>query len=281
MPFVKHADRGFVRTLKVAPLLLALSVLSGCAAQVSLSPPTAAPSGTANTRSNLTPGMSWQWQLTGKVDIDVEAQVFDIDLFNTDASIVSALHARGRTVICYLDAGAWEPFRPDSSKFPAGIRGNVYPGFPDERWLDIRRLDILGPILKARLDLCKAKGFDGVEFDNIDGYAANTGFPLTGPDQLKFNRFLSAEAHARGLLAGLKNDLDQVASLVSSFDFSINEECFEHHECETLLPFIRAGKPVFNAEYHLEPAAYCAKARELRISSIRKHRDLDAWRSPC
>jgi hypothetical protein len=161
------------------------------------------------------------------------------------------------------------------------IRGNVYPGFLDERWLDIRRLDIVGPILKARLDLCKAKGFDGVEFDNMDGYAANTGFPLTAGDKIKFNRFLSAEARARGLLAGLKNDLDQVASLVSSFDFSVNEECFEHHECEALLPFISGGKPVFNAEYHLEPAAYCAKARELRISSIRKRRDLDAWRSPC
>jgi hypothetical protein len=69
-------------------------------------------------------------------------------------------------------------------------------------------LDSLGPILFARLDLAVAKGCDGVEPDNVDGYANNTNFPLTVQDQLQFNIWLANEAHARGLSIGLKNDLD-------------------------------------------------------------------------
>jgi hypothetical protein len=194
---------------------------------------------------------------------------------------VSALHAKGAKVICYMEAGAWENFRPDSASFPAEVLGNVYSGYPNERWLDIRRIDKIGPILKARLDQCKAKGFDGVEFDNMDSYVANTGFPLSAQDQINFNLFLAREAHARGLLAGLKNDLEQVPALVSSFEFSVNEQCFEYNECSSLLPFINAGKPVFNAEYNREPAAFCGQARSLRLSSMKKNLSLDAWRAAC
>jgi len=50
------------------------------------------------------------------------------------------------------------------------------------------------PIVKARLDLCRSKGFDGVEFDNLDGYTNSTGFPLIAADRLAYNRFLAGEA---------------------------------------------------------------------------------------
>ena len=68
--------------------------------------------------------------------------------------------------------------------------------------------------MRARFDLCKAKGFDGIEPDNIDGYTNNTGFPLTYQDQLNYNTWLANEAHARGLSIGLKNDDGQVDDLV-------------------------------------------------------------------
>ncbi len=36
-------------------------------------------------------GATWQWQLTGlPVDLSVDAQVVDIDLFESDASVVAA-----------------------------------------------------------------------------------------------------------------------------------------------------------------------------------------------
>ena len=51
-------------------------------------------------------------------------------------------------------------------------------GWPGERWFDIRRLDVLGSIMRDRIENCRRKGFDAVEPDNVDGYANRTGFPL-------------------------------------------------------------------------------------------------------
>jgi hypothetical protein len=226
-------------------------------------------------------GTSWQWQLTGAVNLDVRADVYDIDLFDTDRSTVAALHAQGRRAICYMNAGAWEPGRPDSGQYPAGVLGNTVSGWPAERWLDVGNLAVLRPLIGGRLDLCRAKGFDAVEFDNVDGYQNNSGFPISAQDQLNFNRTLANEAHARGLGAALKNDGDQAAALVGSFDFAINEQCFEYSECNQLAPFTAAGKAVLHVEYNLDPSQFCSQARSLAFSSMRKNLNLDSWRSPC
>ena len=44
-----------------------------------------------------------------------------------------------------------------------------------ERWLDVRQIERLAPILTDRLELCRDKGFDAVEPDNLDGYDNETG----------------------------------------------------------------------------------------------------------
>ena len=49
----------------------------------------------------------------------------------------------------------------------------------------------------------------------MQGGISATGFALTAADQLAYNRFLAATAHALGLAIGLKNDVGQTASLVS------------------------------------------------------------------
>lgn len=227
------------------------------------------------------PQTTWQWQLSGRLDLSVSARMFDIDLFDHSARVVARLHARGRRVVCYFSAGSFERGRPDSGAFPAAVLGRPLEGFPDERWLDIRRLDVLRPIMERRLDLCRRKGFDGVEADNVDGYANRSGFALTGADQLRYNRFLARAAHARGLSIGLKNDLDQVRALEPLFDWALNEQCFQYDECDRLAPFVRAGKAVFTVEYELSTRSFCARARRLGFMSMRKRVDLDAWRRPC
>jgi len=227
------------------------------------------------------PRTTWQWQLTTPVDLSVAADMFDIDLFDNGADVVSALHAGGRRAVCYLSAGTYEPGRPDSGAFPATVLGDAVQGWPDERWLDIRRLDVLRPIMEKRLDICRAKGFDGVEPDNVDGYGNSTGFPLTAADQLAYNRFLVAAAHDRGLSIGLKNDLDQAAELQPDYDWALNEECFQNGDCDLLRPFVAAGKAVFNVEYSLDPDAFCPQARALGFMSMRKSLALDASRTPC
>jgi hypothetical protein len=221
------------------------------------------------------PGLTWQWQLNGRVDTGVDAQVFDIDLVATEASEVKTLHDKGRKVICYVNAGASEDFRPDARSFPAAIKGNGN-SWPGEQWLDIRKADVLKPIMAKRFDLCKQKGFDGIEVDLVDGYKANTGFPLTAADQLRYNRTLVTLAHERGLAVGLKNDLDQIKDLVNEFDFAVNEQCAEFDECGALKSFIDAGKAVFHAEYDTELSQFCSIAKKLGLSSIRKNVALEA-----
>ena len=148
-------------------------------------------------------------------------------------------------------------------------------GWAGERWLDIRNITALAPIMRARLDLCKQKGFDGVEFDNVDGYNNDSGFPLTANDQLQYNIFLANEAHKRGLTAALKNDLDQVPILVNYFDYAVNEQCFQYGECNTLMPFINKGKPVFNVEYSGTNSVIFKKANALNFNTIKKSLNLN------
>jgi hypothetical protein len=226
------------------------------------------------------PGTAWQWQLSGKVDTDVDVPVYDIDGVENGSDVVEALHRAGRKVICYVNVGAAEDFRPDAAAFPAAVKGKTN-GWPGERWLDIRRTDVLRPIMAARFDTCRDKGFDAVEPDNVEGYANDTGFPLTGADQLTYNRMLAALAHERGLSIGLKNDLDQVPDLLADFDFAINEQCAEYGECGRLTPFIKAGKAVFHVEYDLATAQFCPETKALGFSSMRKNLDLGSPRWPC
>ena len=103
------------------------------------------------------PGLTWQWHLSEPpVDTSVEAQVYDIDLFDNDAPVVKTLHDQGRKVICYISVGSREDWRPDVNQFLPELLGKDYEGWPGEKWLDIRRIDLLAPIMRHRLDLCKA-----------------------------------------------------------------------------------------------------------------------------
>jgi hypothetical protein len=228
---------------------------------------------------------SWQWQLSEEtIDRSYQVDMYDIDLFDQSKEVVASLHAQGSKVVCYMSAGSYEDWRPDADQFPAAVLGKDYVGWPGEKWLDIRQIDQLAPIMRARLDLCKSKGFDAVEPDNIDGYTNDTGFPLTYADQLAYNRWLANEAHSRGLSIGLKNDPDQVADLIGDFDWALTEGCFEHVWCEAMLPFVKAGKAVFAAEYTdtgITLDDFCPLAQELGINAILKDRDLTAWREAC
>lgn len=294
-----------MRRLPLALFLLPLLVVAGCSSSSpdddrpgpdesgTAAPSTPGPGPSSPPPSSLSPspkptgarwqprpGLAWQWQLTGKLDPTVDAPVYDVDGFNVSKAQVDDLHRRGRKVICYVSTGAWEDFRPDAGRFPKSVLGKSN-GWKGERWLDLRRTDVLGPLMAERFDMCREKGFDAVEPDNMDGYANETGFPLTGAQQLAYNRLVARLAHDRGLAVGLKNDLDQIPELVGDFDFAVNEQCAEFGECEALGAFTRAGKAVFHVEYDKAPAGFCAESRKLRLSSMRKELELGRWREAC
>ena len=227
------------------------------------------------------PGVEWQYQLDGELDLGVDVDVIVADLFDTTAAQVATLHRLGRRVVCYFSAGSLEDWRPDAEQFPDGVVGEPLEGWPGESWLDISRLDVLEPLMAARLDRCAAKGFDGVEADNVDGHTQRTGFPISADAQLRYNRTLARLAHQRGLAFGLKNDLDQVVELEPHADFAVNESCRRYDECERLSAFVEAGKAVLHVEYTDGTPPSCPAPAIDGFSSILKHRDLRAWRMDC
>ena len=231
-----------------------------------------------------TPGLRFDVQFTKPFDLDRPVDLLELDLFDTEPATVAAMKARGVRLACYLNAGAWEKWRPDAAGFPAVLLGKAYAGWPGERWLDIRRLDLLAPILEARLDLCRTKGFDTVEADNVNGFENDTGFPLDRSHQLAFNRWLAGAAHARGLSIGLKNTGLLAAELVDAFDWALVESCYRYNECQLFQPFRRAGKAVFVIEYtnnRRQQGRWCELARNDGYGLIFKRRKLDGWLVRC
>ncbi len=238
------------------------------------------PSGHQATHWAPTPGTRIRVQLQGTPDLSMPADAYDFDAVDVDANTVALVHARRAHALCYIDAGTWENWRPDARAYPSSVLG-AGDGWPGERWVDVRRWDVLGPIMTARIRHCANKGFDAVDFDNVNGYTTTTGFPLTASDQLTFNKHLASAAHAAGLAAALKNDGDQVQELVRSFDLAIDEQCVWYGECSLYKPFVDAHKAVLDIEYDLAPSTFCRVTTALGIVGIQKHSDLDAWTRTC
>ncbi|CCG84409.1 protein of unknown function [Taphrina deformans PYCC 5710] len=114
---------------------------------------------------------TWAIQYSGTyLDVSNPATVYDIDGFNATANLISGLHGAGHRVICYFSAGSIESYTPDAKQFPASVAGKVLDGWPDEKWLDVRQLSILRPLMLNRAQIAKDKGCDGLDWDNVDGY---------------------------------------------------------------------------------------------------------------
>jgi len=153
-------------TAVLTPLAAALLIAPGAGARWHPKPTTAA----------------WQWQLQGKIDTSVDVGVYEVDGFEVPARTVARLHRLGRKVICYLDVGSWENYRPDADRFPQAVLGRAYEGYPDERWLDIRRIDLLARILRRRFDLCRRKGFDAVRSAGSSAPSSRQASESSSPD---------------------------------------------------------------------------------------------------
>ncbi len=246
--------------------------------------PTATPTPTRTatpTHWQPAPNTSWQIQYSGTRDLTFTVQVYNLDLFDTPSEVIDELHTRGIKVMCYFSAGSYEDWRPDAGRFDPVLLGNDLDDWPGEKWLDIRQIALLARVMNARLDLAVQKHCDGVDPDNVDGYANDTGFALTYEDQLNYNRWLAYRAHNRGLAIGLKNDMGQIADLVTHFDWALNEQCFQYEECDLLVPFIEHGKPVFGVEYQTDPTQVCPAANAMNFDVLFKNLELDAWRLSC
>ncbi len=260
----------------------------------------------------------WQYQLqnrrafadTGGINVGicevpfsggtcVKPNVFDIDLYGIGGGLataaVDAIHAAGGHAICYIDAGSIETYRPDYKQFVrfekachGCLIGNPFSKiFNDENWANINndqgQRDFMLKMNEARVAKCQEAGFDAVEFDVVEAFNSSyktVGWHISPQTQLIFNKALADMAHAHGMSVGLKNDLGQIPELLPSFDFAINEQCFQYNECDNLKMFVAAGKPVFQVEYRLPPKEFCPKADAADFSSILKSPHFSLFDTP-
>jgi hypothetical protein len=223
-------------------------------------------------------------QLQGDVKVPAGTQVVDADLFDVDASQVSEWREAGIYPICYMSAGSVEDWREDAAMYPKSVTGKDYEGWPGEKWLDIRQIAKLAPIIKARLDLCRQKGFSGVDPDNIDGYLTDTGFNISRDDALRFVRWMASEAHQRGLTIGQKNAPDMATDLSSQLDFVISESPVTYGHVHYFAPYVAQHKPVFAIEYltdQADIARFCQQARHAGFQGINASPALDGKNHYC
>jgi hypothetical protein len=226
-------------------------------------------------------GITWEIQLSTTPNSLLPVNAYDVDLFDTPQATLDQMAALGITRICYFSAGSYEDWRADADQL-APYRGNPLQGWEGEWWIDIRRAEVR-TVMMNRLDVAVSKGCEAVDPDNVDGFANDSGLGLTREDQIDYLRFLSDQAHARGLAIGLKNAVELVPDLVESFDFAVNESCFDYQECGTLQPFTAANKPVLQIQYggKKEARRLCKRANELGFSTLLKSQDLDGKRIAC
>ena len=90
------------------------------------------------------------------------------------------------------------------------------------------------------IETCKRKGFDAVEYDNLDSWTRFDGTPREGDvpfgksSALAFAALITRRAHALGLAVGQKNTAEltrRQARRRVGFDFAIAEECGRYREC--------------------------------------------------
>ena len=197
----------------------------------------------------------WQWQIGTDFNISTDlipnVTVYDIDMFDTPVSTVATLHAKGFKVIAYIDIGTYEPGRPDDSSFPASVLGNGVQGWAGEKWLDVRNLAVLQPIMQARFNDAASKGFDAVELDNMDGCTNSTGFSISTAQQLAYDEWCMQAVHALGMSCCQKNWIEECSALSAYADFCLNEEAYFYGDpiANLVTYYVNQGKAVFEVEY--------------------------------
>ncbi|TVY83391.1 hypothetical protein LSUE1_G003676 [Lachnellula suecica] len=236
-----------------------------------------------------TAGSSWQIVLQNPpTDTSLNVSVYDIDLFDNNASTISAFHTQNKRVICYFSAGSYEPNRPDSSQFTKPDFGKGLDGWPGELWLDTNSTNVRS-IMSARLSLAASKGCDGVDPDNIDGYDNDSGLDLTESTAVDYLTFLAIEAHGYNMSIGLKNAGAIVNATVDFLQWEVNEQCVQYQECDLFRPFVAAGKPVFHIEYPSDAPAVplstknslCDAPSAQGFSTVIKEMSLNDWVEEC
>ena len=162
--------------------------------------------------------------------------------------------------VCYVNAFQTQPNDPDVKRIdePSGWPASlVLKDIEDPNWEGELLIDISTNTLRTKaaahvtkmIETCASKGFQAVEFDNLDSYTRFKNLPFDKSDMISYASMLVKAAHGAGLVAGQKNlaELTSLGKKTIGFDFAVAEECAEYDECDAYTGVY--GKKVMIIEY--------------------------------
>jgi hypothetical protein len=189
---------------------------------------------------------AFDYQIGGDYPLPSGVRVVSRDWFAGDAP-------RGVYAICYVNAFQTQDDEPgvkrrdERSAWPQDLVLTTLgddPNWGGEYLIDIstaakrkRAARWIEPMIRT----CARKGFDAVEYDNLDSWTRFEGTPREGDvpfgkaDAIAFADLLARRAHKLGLAAGQKNTVELTRRQARGrigFDFAIAEECGRFDECQ-------------------------------------------------
>lgn len=239
-------------------------------------------------------GGGFDYQINGSYTPAADVDVVSRDWFisTADPTIYS---------ICYVNAYQTQPEsgggRPDeTSRWPAHlVSGLEDPGWENEFLIDIssaqNRTDAAAHMEQV-IDECARKGYEAVEFDNLDSWTRNVDSNFDGvissgespwwdiDDAVAYARLLTNYTHSVGLAAAQKNTTDLFANdrhVYAGFDFAVAEDCGRWSECGDFEAAY--GRRVYDVEYTNSGFATACLASD-RISVVRRDLNVEQQGSP-
>ena len=222
---MRHVRLPPARIAAAALLAATLIAAGGCASDASSDD---SPTGSA---APPPAGTAFDYQLGGPYDPPTGVGVVARDR--------TAPPAEGAYSICYINGFQTQPGERDvwpDAVLLANADGPVIdPEWPDEILLDTSDSagrDTIASIVAPWIRDCADRGYDAVEFDNLDSFTRSSG-ALSLTDNLALAAVLVDAAHDAGLAAGQKNAAEYAEELhrEAGFDFAVAEECAAFREC--------------------------------------------------
>ena len=218
-----------------------------------------------------------------------DASVVEVDVIDAPESYIRYLKNHWKIVVGYINVWAIEDYREDINLFPKDVIGKIYPGWEDERFLDIGQYHRFKDRMVWRLNVAKQKWFDAIEFDNIDIYDdPNTvGFDISKEDMIAYLNRLLDEAHSRDLRVLQKNAPELINSLSKEFDGALIEDGRKQGWAHKFKDYVAQNKPVFAVEYMPEVSVsyfkqtICPQLEKWWYVWLVKNLDLDQWSVHC
>jgi hypothetical protein len=225
--------------------------------------------------------------------------VYDIDAIENPASTVTALKGLNDHVICYIEVGTAGDYYTAAQEgtattyyaqlSAAGDLGSKLSGYP-EYFLNINSSSTVSIIESMIQQQCASKDFNGVETDLDETFGNNegsTGFTITQANEEAYLTTLSNYMHSLGL-AWISKDLSDtgIQSFVSDMEplsqGMIDEQANQYGTISLDSVFLKAGKPIFDAEYAPETQAeFCSYDNTNNINGVLFPVDLNGPREPC